>query len=69
MKQRLGEKKQRRCTAITGQPYVACYTRGGWTHGTAECWFGDASPYRDADLVNYLTGEHQPYLRDGERVR
>lgn len=69
MKQRLGEKKARLCADIGGKPYRACYTRGGWAHGLAECWFGDGETLHDADWVNYRTRESEAYLRDGQRVK
>lgn len=70
MKQRLGEKKHKRCEAVTGRTYRGCYTRGGWGHFWAECWFGGdtGEPARDADMVNYRTGEHYPDIRAGQRV-
>lgn len=73
MKQRLGDKKHAACEGISGNRYVACYTRGGWTHGLAECWLADGARserggYRDCDLVNYRTGEWWPDYRNGEKV-
>lgn len=64
MKQKLGSKKHRLCEAKAGKKYIICLTRGGWKHFVAECWF----TVRDADLVNWKTGEVEPDVRDGKVV-
>lgn len=68
MKQRLGDKKHKRCEAISGLSYRACYTSGNYGHGIAECWFGEGELVRDADAVDYVKGTFAPKIRDGVYV-
>lgn len=67
MKQRLGVKKHKLCEKISGKEYESCWTRGGDPKGLAECWF-NTNKYLlyNADLVNYITKEWKPYIRDGK---
>jgi hypothetical protein len=66
-KQILSDKKQKRCEAIAGRAYRICYANGTrLQHGHAECWFGEGEYVRDADVVNYKTGEWRPYVREGQ---
>ncbi len=60
-RQVLGPKKLRKCCSITGKQYTQALVRGGSGHFWAICWYTD----RDADWVNYETGEWEPYTRDG----
>jgi hypothetical protein len=69
VKQRLGDKKHKKCEAIAGKSYRACYTSGNYGHGVAECWYGDGEVVRDADWVNYRTDSVEPKVRDGQYVR
>lgn len=68
MKQRLGAKKHKKCEAIGGRAYRACYTSGHYGHGVAECWYGEGECVKDADVVNYHVGTVQPKIRAGEYV-
>jgi len=52
VKQRLGAKKHKKCELLAGMSFQACFTRGGWEHGEAECW----SDRHNAWEVNYLKG-------------
>lgn len=69
MKQLLGKKKHKRCEAIAGKSYRACYTSGHYAHGTAECWFGEGDVMSDADYVDYVKGTATPKIRDGVFVK
>jgi hypothetical protein len=63
VKQRLSKKKLERCRQIGNKPYALAFTRGGWPHYTAECWYTQ----HDADWVNYKDGGPvSPYIRDGK---
>jgi len=65
MKQKLGEKKLKRCQQIGGKDYYVCYVRGGRPHFQAECWYVHRGA-NWADWVNYRTGECEAYVRDGK---
>lgn len=69
-KQRISDKKLRRCSTATGKEYRAGFVRGGWEHFWAECWFGlnTDGTSSDADMVNYKTGESYPTIRDGKFI-
>lgn len=65
-KQRISEKKLRKCESVTGRKYHSGWARGGWPHHWFECWWEDST--RDADFVNPVTGEWKPRIRDGSHV-
>jgi hypothetical protein len=66
MKQRLSEKRQRRCEEIAGKRYRSCWANGtSLKHGIAECWWGE----RDADRVDMWGRQWWPYIRHGQVVR
>lgn len=70
-RQTLGTKKHKKCEAAGNRPYVACLTRGGTEHFWALCWWHPHSGNtnsKDADWVNYKTGEVQPAFRFGRPV-
>lgn len=79
MKQLLGKKKHAICERIGGRTYLSCWTRGGWTHGLAECFFAlpddEVNPVTgsrpaNVDFVNYLTGEVDAnYYLKGQRPK
>ena len=64
MRQQLGRKKHLLCEKYGKKKYLGCYTRGGWTHFTAWCWYAEF----DADIVNYKTGSVFPSVRNGKFV-
>jgi len=59
MKQRLGEKKGRKIEKLTGKKLNSAYTRGGWEHYWAQCFFeGERYTLNNPPpMVNYITGE------------
>lgn len=69
-KQRIGDKKLKACSAITGKDYKKGYTHGGWEHFSVECWYNpdEKGQMRNSDQVNWKTGEWNPDVRDGKFV-
>lgn len=57
MKQRIGEKKLKKCSKILGIELVKGFVRGGWEHYFAMCF--DANGY--GYWINYKTGEIARY--------
>lgn len=66
----LGKKKLERCREIGQREYFVGYTRGGWPHFQAECWYEEyKEKHNSADWVNYKTGEVRAYIRIGQFVQ
>ena len=64
MKQRISDKKLRKCETVSGHKYELGYTRGGWPHFQVECWINEYN----ADVVNWKTGEWAEGVRFGVLV-
>jgi len=76
MKQRLGEKKHKLCEAIAGRVYESCWTRGGWSHGFAQCVWPpqEGEPTEGCrpmtcDMVDMRARTVTPDLYKGQRVK
>ena len=63
---RIGEKKLRKCRAVTGANYTAGFVRGGWAHFWVECHRPSIGDYANWDFVNWKTGEWFALFRNGK---